>query len=585
MVGELLLLLLGHLALTGLPLAAAMLFAARHRVESVPLLLAIGLAASGATALLGFWAYYADPVVGETFSYLLLLGSALLLGWSLVAGGISRDLLRALATPLVLWGLGSAFVLFLGFVHGGTETPLATAATRFSHPLPSDNQIPFFYAEWFFHHGSHGRPPVFPGEWLSSDRPPLQVGYALAQHPFGWDAKGLSFQTLGVVLQQLWIVGLWALLLAARVGRGARSLVTIAVLLSNLVIVNAFFVWPKLLPAAMLLVAAALVMTPLWERLRHQLWGAALVAALCGVAMLGHGSSIFGVIPLAVVALYRGLPSWRWVGVAALVGIAFMAPWSAYQKYDDPPGNRLVKWTLAGEVEIDNRGSLETIVDAYREAGLGGTLHNKAENFATISGGTMTTNAIRAALDSGNLTEIDRTFRIVTFFYLLPSLGLLLLAPFAMAVGWRRRGSPEWSFALSCLFVFALGTLVWALLVFGNGNDRTLVHISSYALPIIGMTGLVVGLRSVFPRFALAWVGLTAALELLLYAPVIDPLPATTYSLGAALIAGLALVGFVALAAAGAGLGRFTQRGPRQPAARPEQERGHAGQAAPQVRA
>ncbi|HEU4599191.1 MAG TPA: hypothetical protein VFS26_05555 [Solirubrobacterales bacterium] len=583
MIGELLLLLLGHLVLTGLPLAAAMLFAARHRVESVPVLLAIGLAASGASGLLGFWAYYADPVVGEAFSYFLLLGSALLLGWSLFAGGIRRDLLLSLATPLALWGLGSAFVLFLGFVHGGTETPLATAATRFSHPLPSDNQIPFFYAEWFFHHGSHGRPPVFPGEWLSSDRPPLQVGYALAQHPFGWDAKGLSYQTLGVVLQQLWIVGLWALLLAARVSRGTRALVAIAVLLSNLAIVNAFFIWPKLLPAAMLLAAAALVLTPLWDRVRRELWGAALVAVLCGVAMLGHGSSIFGVIPLAVVALYRGVPSWRWVGVAALVGIAFMAPWSAYQKYDDPPGNRLVKWTLAGEVEIDDRGSLETIVDNYRAAGLGGTLHNKAENFATISGGTMTTNAIRAALDSGNLTEIDRTFRIVGFFYLLPSLGLLLLAPLAMAAGWRRRGSPEWSFALGCLFVFALGTVVWALLVFGNGNDRTLVHISSYALPILGMTGLVVGLRSVFPRFALAWVGLGAALNLALYAPVLDPLPETSYSPTAAVIAALALAGFLVTATLGERLGGFTERGPRQPPAGPEEERSHPREAAPQV--
>ncbi|HET7120243.1 MAG TPA: hypothetical protein VFI17_03205 [Solirubrobacterales bacterium] len=585
MVGELILLLLGHLVLTGLPLAAAMLFAARNRIESVPLLLAIGLATSGATALIGFWAYYADPIVGETFSYLLLLGSALLVGWSLYGGHLSRDLLRSLATPLALWGLGSAFLLFLGFVHGGTETPLVTAASRFSHPLPSDNQIPFFFTEWFFHHGSHGRPPVFPGEWLSSDRPPLQVGYALAQHPFGWDAKGLSYQTLGVVLQQLWIVGLWALLLAARVSRGTRALVTIAVLLSSLTIVNAFFIWPKLLPAAMLLAAAALVMTPLWDRLRRQLWGAALVAALCGVAMLGHGSTIFGIIPLAALALYRGVPSWRWVGVAALVGIAFMAPWSAYQKYDDPPGNRLVKWTLAGQVEVDDRGSLEAIVDAYREAGVGGTLHNKAENFATISGGTMTTDAIRAALDSGNLTEIDRTLRIVSFFYLLPSLGLLLLAPFAMAAGWRRRGSPEWSFALSCLFVFALGTVIWALLVFGNGNDRTLVHISSYALPIIGMTGLIVGLRSVFPRFALAWVGLGAALELLLYAPVLDPLPGTAYSLTAAVIAGLGLVGFVALAASGERLGSPTERGPRQSPPRPEQERGDPGQAAPQVRA
>ena len=46
-----------------------------------------------------------------------------------------------------------------------------------------------------------------------------------------------------------------------------------------------------------------------------------------------------------------------------------MAPWSAYQKYGDPPGNRLTKWTLAGVVEVDDRGTAEAIFDSYGEAG------------------------------------------------------------------------------------------------------------------------------------------------------------------------------------------------------------------------
>ena len=126
----------------------------------------------------------------------------------------------------------------------------------------------------------------------------------------------------------------------------------VLVVVSDLAIVNGFFVWPKLLPAAMLLAAAALVMTPLWDELRRSLWAAALVAALCGVAMLGHGGSAFGIVPLARVAAYRGLPSRRWIGVGLAVGIVLMAPWSAFQKYADPPGNRVVKWTLAGELAL-----------------------------------------------------------------------------------------------------------------------------------------------------------------------------------------------------------------------------------------
>lgn len=547
---ELLLLLVARLVLTGLPLVAATLYAARRGVRQVPVLLAIGLAASGGVAVLGFWSYYGDPLAGETFSYLVLFGSILLVGWSLLGGHLDRALLGRLATPLVLWALGSTFLLLLGFVHGGSESPLAMATTRFSHPLPGDNAIPIFFADWFFQHGHQGVPPIFPGEWLVSDRPPLQIGYVLSQRAFGWDANGLNYQVLGVVLQQLWIVGLWALLVAARVGRVTRGLAMFTALVSPLAIVNGFFVWPKLLPAAMLLAVAALVMTPLWPELRRSPWTAVLIGALCALAMLGHGSSVFGIVPLAAIAAYRGLPSWRWVGVAVAVGIALMAPWSAFQKYDSPPGNRLAKWTLAGVPEIDERGTLEAIVDAYGEAGIGGALEYKADNFRTMTGGAEALNALEGAVGSGDAAEIVRAFRVVFFFYLLPSMGLLLAVPVAIAVARRRRSDnpAEWSFAVACFAIFAIGATVWGLLVFGNENDRTLIHIGSYLLPLLGICGAVAGLRATFPRFALYFVGINALFSLVLYAPSLDPPPGSAYSAFAAVLAGVSLVGFAAVA-------------------------------------
>lgn len=562
--GELLLLLAKHFLLTGLPLVAAMLLAARLGVRQVPVLLAIGLVASGVLGLLGFWAYYGTHTLGESFSYFILIGSVGLVAWLLYDGGLEPGLLGRLATPLALWGLGSAFILFLGFVHGGNDQPLVTAMTRFSHPLPGDNYLPLYFAEYFFQHGHHGTPPDY-ASFLSSDRPPLQIGYALSQWPFGWDSSQLDYQVLGVLLQQLWILGLWALLLAAKVGRVTRGLAMIVVLVSDLAIVNGFFVWPKLLPAAMLLAVAALVLTPLWPSLRRSLWAAALVAGLCAVAMLGHGSSVFGVIPLLAIAAFRGLPGWRWLGVAALVGIVLLGSWSQYQKYGDPPGNRLTKWSLAGVVGIDDRSTTEAVLDAYGEAGLGGAIHNKAENFATMSGGKMAVDTIHAALDSGKPSDLARAVRVTNFFYLLPSLGLLLLTPLLMMVGRRRgrRNPAEWRLALYCYLALALGAVAWGLLLFGNGEDRTILHVSSYVLPLLGLVAGVVGLRATFPRFALYYVGLSAALSLALYAPVLDPLPGSSYSAVAILIFVLALAGYVVVAlrdlrppgAAGAGDG------------------------------
>ena len=293
-------------------------------------------------------------------------------------------------------------------------------------------------------HGHHGTPPEQGGDWHLSDRPPLQAGFALVQRPFGWDFALLNYQLLGVVLQQLWIVGLWALLLAARVGRVTRALAMVAVLVSGLALLNGFFVWPKMLPAGLLLAAAALVATPLWLDLRRNLWAAALVAALCALALLGHGASIFGIVPLVAVAAYRGLPSWRWLGVGLAVGIALMAPWSAYQKWEDPPGNRLVKWTLAGVAEVDGRGAVETILDSYGEAGLDGTIENKEQNFIAMTNFNAVAGALDESIGRDSLTGVVRAVRGIAFFYLLPSLGLLLLAPMAMAWQWRRRRSIPW---------------------------------------------------------------------------------------------------------------------------------------------
>jgi len=548
-------LLAAHFVLTALPGVAAALLAARLGVRAVPVLLAIGLAATGALAMLAFWSYYGNRTLGETTSYFTVFAAAAAIGWSLHGRRIEPALLRQLAVPLALWMLGTAFLVYLGFAHGGSDQPLATSAIRFSHQLPSDNSIPSFYADWFLSHGHHGQPPVFPGEWLSSDRPPLQIGYVLAQRPFGWDTTGLHYQVLGVALQQLWIVGLWALLVAAKVGRVTRALVAVTVLLSAVAIVNGFFVWPKMLPVAMLLAAAALVLTPAWLQLRRSLWAAALIAALFGLAMLGHGASVFGVVPLALVAAYRGLPDWRWIGVAALVGLAFMAPWSAYQKYGDPPGNRLAKWTLAGAEPIDGRGTLESILDSYGEAGLGQAVDYKVDNFAMMAGTESiaeTADKTADAVGSGDLGSAAFELRKTSFYNLLPSLGLLLIAPLAMAMAMARargqRNPLEWSFALTCFAALLVGAVAWGLLAFGSAAARTSLHVGSYLLPVLGLCGAVAGLRATFPRFATYFVSFNALLMLAIYAPVLDPVPGSDVSFLAVLIAAVSLAGFVAVA-------------------------------------
>ena len=530
--------LIAHLALTGAPGVAAALYAVRRGARSVPIILGIALAVSGVCAYAAFGAYYADPAVGVVWDFLLLIGSIALAVWCWRSGELERPLLARLATPLLLWIVGACFITFLGFLHGGTHQAISMSALRFSGQLPSDNDIPRFFAEWFAAHGHAGPPPEYPGEWLMSDRPPLQVGYVLSQHAFFNTAGDLHYQILCITVQQLWVVGMWAVLIAARLRTRTRALAMLAAMISDVAILHGFFVWPKLIAAAFLLAALALIISPGWRRYRHDVRIAALIAALLALSMLSHGSSIFGVIPLALFAIYRGLPSWRWLGVGLMVGVALYAPWTAYQHYADPPGNRLLKWQLGGDTAVDSRGTLEAIEDGYREAGLDGTIDNKEENFGEMIGWPRAKNDFEGAVEdveAGKLGLALGAIRDARFFSLLPFLGIFLIAPVAMVAGrWRRkppqREESEWRFALLSFAFFAIACISWGLLLFGTPDSRTTIHVGSLAVPLLAVCGCVAGLRSVFPRLAMGVVAVNVIAVLIMYTPSLEPPPGTSYS-------------------------------------------------------
>jgi len=551
--GELIAGLLAHLLLLGAPGVAAAILATSRGLRDVPVRLGIALAASGVTAFASFWAYYADSLVGQTWDFLLFGGSVLVVVWLWRTRQIEWGALAPLAVPLGLWVLGCSFVVFLGFLHGGVDNAIPMSALRFSGQLPSDNDIPRYFTEWFATHGHQSPPPLYPPDWLMSDRPPLQVGYALSQRGFMPTEHVLHYQLLCVGVQGFWIVGMWAVLLAARLRPLTRGLAMCAAMFSDVAILHGFFVWPKLIAAAFLLAALAIVISPAWDRDRHDLKVGALIGALLALSMLSHGSSVFGVIPLALLAVWRGLPHWRWVAVAAVALLALMVPWTAYQHYADPPGNRLLKWQLGGDITLDSKGTLEAIEDGYDEAGWDGTLDNKVDNFEEMAGWPRARNDFeyaRDSLDAGHPALAAGAVRDLRFFSLLPFLGILLIALPAMLLAWRRgdREENEWRFAWLCFAFFALACLTWGLLLFGLPDSRATIHVGSLAVPLLGVVGCVAGLRSVFPRFAIGVVALNVLCVLALYTPALTPDPGTSYSPITALLTLISLVGFALLA-------------------------------------
>jgi hypothetical protein len=571
--GSLLLLAVVQLTLTALPGVAIVLLAVRLGVRDVPVLLCLGLAGSGVAAMGSFWAYYEFPRAGAPCAYALLFGSVAAIVWARAELSRHRVLMRQLAVPLGLWALASLFIVFFGYLHdgsiySGTEYPLLTPSFRFAmNPslFTGDHEVANYFSNWLYA-GSPGSPPEYFG-WLFSDRPPLQIGYVMSQRVFGWDEKGAHYMMLAIGLQQLWLIGMWALMVAAKVSRRTLSLAVVAAFVSDVAIVNGFFVWPKLLAAAFVLAALALLVAPGESPLRRRPATVVLLATLAGLAYLAHGTAVFGLIAVALVALWRGLPNWRWLGAGLAALLILVVPWMAFQHYEDPPGNRLLKWSLAGVVEIDDRGALDTIVDEYERVGVGGALENKFENFWTMAGGsafdrpakddeafgglfTETGDMVSAAAHGEFGLAISKA-REIRYWHLLWTLGLLVFALPVIAFGRLRgnwQGDSDWRFAKLSLIVSALATVAWCLLMFGDEAGRAIMITASLAVPLLAIAGIVAGLRATYPRLVGWFVAANAITVLLIYLPIVTPVIDNSISAFAALLAAAALAGFVRLA-------------------------------------
>ncbi|WP_456826062.1 hypothetical protein [Cellulomonas sp. P5_E12] len=481
------------------------------------LLLAAALAVVGATYYgvgIGWWL---DPDVGLWASRALAVGSVAVI---VVVAFRARDRLivvvRTHWLPLAAMCAYAFAVLGLGFLRGGAGTPADTPASRFTWRLPPDNVLPYLFGRHVELHGHSSVPPPVSG-WLSSDRPPLQSAIWLGQTlgPRDDVRAALDYQVVGVLLQSVWVLGVWVLLgvLAARRASAAVALGACAA--TGVIVVNTFYVWPKLLAAAFALTSLAVVLRRPGARAPAQYGLAALLAAL---AYLSHGGVAFLLAPVALLGFWRAWhASRRWASLGTAIGCAVVvvAPWTAYQRLVDPPGDRLLAWMLADVKEIDARRPLAAIRDQYAAVGLAGAVENKVQNVMRLLGhGGDTSKAIQN-LDSWDGSAIA-FWRSETFYSLLPALGLLLV----LAVGWivrRDRHPGDLRAATTLAGVTGAGLLFWVLAMFGPGT--TFLHQGTFAFVLLAACALALAGSALSIQFATFVVVATAAVTLVVALP------------------------------------------------------------------
>jgi hypothetical protein len=504
--------------LTALLLAPGVIVAGMlHRREQLQVRYIVPVAALVA-CLVGYatvGVYLLNPALGRVASAVVLLGEIAAVV-ALAAVPAWRRLLRALD----VWFPPALLAAVALFYLGASRACQIDGFSCLTYGYPPDNVLPL----WFADNVAAGAPLTLMGDWHGSDRPPLQSGVVLAHALLTLDGpiRELAYQVLGCLLQCLWVVAVWV---AGR--RLALSPARIAAVLalcvtSGFFYLNSFYVWPKLLAGALAMVGVLLLFA---EPASRVTW--ALAAAFLAAALLAHTGVVFPLIPLAVLlfARRRYRPPLRVLPVAALVGLALLGPWLLYQNLIDPPGNRLVKWHLAGVIEIDERSFGQALWDQYSQTPVATLLANRIESLRIVLAGPPWERP--NPLTDGFFADFPGAttlLRAVEFRSTLLALGLvaigglLLLWPRARAR--VREAGVDVTLLRLLLGGAALGLLVWILMMFDGGS--TVIHQGSYLTMIM----LFVGLATVVvtqPRLVVATV-LSLQAGYFLWVWLIDPL-------------------------------------------------------------
>ena len=494
-----------NLALFLLPgFAAAVLVGSRRKVAPVYLVVLI-VATTATLGYASFWVFFASRLAGKAFTFLVYALAFCSIARNYLRPELVRQTIRQIAFPFFLVWLAGVCYLSLFYLFGDPkhyEAGLADARF-FEAAQPGDNIIPLIFAERIYNH--EPLRPFCCGDWLSSDRPPLQTGIFLLEQPLRLTGVGIDYQLLGMTLQCLWVCGVWCLLTALGAPDCRIRQVIIILTCSGFFFYNSVYTWPKLLAAAYILCALSIGFDVI--RAACPVTGFQItLAALCGgLALMAHPGSVFSLPVFGLLLLrHRALFSLRQIRLALSIVVAFYLPWSAYQKFVDPPGNRLLKMHLAGQHSVDGRSAWQSITAAYHDHSWREIFGFKLSNIETLFGD----NPLTAFVPISPHHKEVVSSRKAHHGWIWHSVGLL-------NVGWlgaiwlffhRRNHSPAVPYSGWLLAGSILNLSVWSIALFGP-NGTGIVH-SSYAdiiLLSIGLCGYLFMLpaMAVFAVFAL----------------------------------------------------------------------------------
>ncbi len=484
-------------------LAIAFVAAWRRETGTVSLVI-LTVIASSAFGYAAFWAYFASNLLGQIFSFIVIILSGLSVALLLARSARLRSEARKMAVPFLYVLTVGLCYLCLFFVFGN---PFASGAALgdvrfFNFFLPGDNIIPLIFADKIFHRESIE--PFCCGGWLSSDRPPLQAGIFLLQRPLKlFGDGGLNYQVLGTALQCLSICGVWCLLKTLRTRSHRIRQVLGFLVFSGFFFYNTLYTWPKLLAATFILFVLTILFRILVADRPITTFETFLASMSFSLALMAHPGSIFSLPAFFLILIpKRRYVKLRQYAFGAIVIALFVAPWAAYQKYYDPPGNRLLKMHLAGVQAIDSRSTWKAVRDAYTSITFKTYYRFKRANITNLIG--------REPLDTFGLGSIHLSdgvqlnrqelehARLTQQTYIWNAIGIVNAGwPAALWLLLLRKKQRALRYTGFILTACLVNFILWSMVMFAP--RQTIVATSSFADILLLFIGLC-GFLLVLPR-------------------------------------------------------------------------------------
>lgn len=485
-----------------------------------------GLLLLGVVSLLTFFSYVYSPMLGRAIAISAWLIIPFLAIVRLSVSARAMDTVRMHVIALLPCLVLALLVLWIGLpLQEWTGQDSQVPAHRWMK-MPMDNWLPYTLASMVYE-GRLDVPMV--GDWLSSDRPPLQSGLFLLFKSIQPASNGLQYQAAATWAQTLVLVPL-AMLLRPLSSWWARTVIVLVLAMSSLVLMNSLYVWPKLLAASF----CALYHLMLFREslfVGRSALRLSLAGIAAGLAMSTHGGALFALLGSTAVFAMRGrrnLLAGVPIGAAAILTYL---PWLIYQRFIDPPGSRLLKWHLAGQIDINDRTLGEAFLHAYGTLTPGKWLADHLSNLHWMAKfSTRFPSDVVSVLTQQSPVSliIDRSFfHLFYAMWFASPLWLLLIVPLMLSRARRHFGGFQQPEGL--LQAVAAGLLIWALLMFER--DSTLIHHGAYFSFLSLMLIVLVNIASASRGLLYAVAGLNIGVSLLVYAFTQPPMPGPIYGL------------------------------------------------------